>query len=344
MAPNVQFNGRCLVQHLTGVQRYVRELSRHLSKELQTLKPGPVWGHGTRGHVWEQLYLPRLCDRRLLWSPGNTGPLSCGNQVVTMHDAATLDCPEWFERKFATFYGWLLPRLARRVRAIITVSAFSKERLLARLGVSESKIHVVPNGLGEEFRPQPVSEYETVLKQLGVENPFFLYVGSLEPRKNVGCLLKAWSAASLNEWKLVIVGDRRRIFENVQLRKDLPGVQFTGRLEERQLTALYSAAQVFVSPTIYEGFGLPPLEAMASGCPCLVSEIPAHREVCGEAPIYVAAASVCDWVDALRCAAAWSPNERKRRRDLGLQVASRFCWKKTANKTLAILNSYCDGA
>jgi glycosyltransferase involved in cell wall biosynthesis len=340
ISPQIQFNGRCLVQHLTGVQRYVRELSRNLSHELQTLRPDPAWAHGTRGHVWEQLYLPRLCDRRLLWSPGNTGPLICGNQVVTIHDASTLDCPEWFERKFAALYGWLLPKLARRARAIITVSAFSKKRLIARLAVQESKIHVVPNGLGDEFQPKPMSEYQTVLKQLVVKNPFFLYVGSLEPRKNVGCLLQAWSAASLKEWSLVIVGDRGRIFGNVRVQRDLPGVQFTGRLENRQLSALYSGAQIFVSATVYEGFGLTPLEAMACGCPCVISDIPAHREVCGDAPMYVPAASVCDWADALRGAAAWSAKERERRQELGLQIARGFSWKKTADRTLAILNLY----
>ena len=340
----IQFNGRCLVQHLTGVQRYVREVSRNLSNELRTLKPAPSWAHGARGHVWEQLCLPRLCDRRLLWSPGNTGPLTCRNQVVTIHDAASLDFPEWFERRFATLYGWLLPRLGRRVRAIVTVSAFSKERLVVRLGVRESKIHVIPNGVGEEFRPQPISVYETLLKQLGVEKPFFLYVGSVEPRKNVGCLLEAWSAASLKEFRLVVVGDRGRIFEHVKLLQNLPGVLFTGRLENRQLRALYSAAHAFVSATVYEGFGLPPLEAMACGCPCVVSDIPAHREVCGDAPLYVPASSVSDWVDSFRLAAAWSHNVRERRRSDGLQIARGFSWNKTSERTLALLNSYCDRA
>ena len=108
--------------------------------------------------------MPGLCDGRLLWSPGNTGPLACANQVVTIHDASTLDHPEWFERKFAALYGWLLPKLARRVRGIITVSEFSKERLVSRLRVEESKIHVVPNGLSEKFCPQHATEYEGELR------------------------------------------------------------------------------------------------------------------------------------------------------------------------------------
>ena len=233
--------------------------------------------------------MPGLCDRRLLWSPGNTGPLACANQVVTIHDASTLDHPEWFERKFAALYGWLLPRLARRVRGIITVSEFSKERLISRLRVEESKIHVVPNGLSEEFRPEQATEYEG---EFGLKDPFFLYVGSLEPRKNLGCLLKAWDEVAFKDWKLVIVGDRAGIFESVSLKTDSPQVIFTGRLGNRELLSLYRAAHAFVSPSVYEGFGLPPLEAMACGCPCVVSDIPPHREVCGGAPMYVPAHSL----------------------------------------------------
>ena len=118
---------------------YVLELSRTLANELSTIRPAPEWAHGLRGHSWEQICLPGLCDGRLLWSPGNTGPLACANQVVTIHAASTLDHPEWFERKFAALYGWLLPKLARRVRGIITVSKFSKERLVSRLRVAKNR-------------------------------------------------------------------------------------------------------------------------------------------------------------------------------------------------------------
>ena len=238
--PEVQFNGRCLAQPLTGVQRYVVELSRKLENELFTIRPTQEWAQGLRGHSWEQIYLPRLCDQRLLWSPGNTGPLLCANQVVTIHDASTLDHPEWFERKFAVLYGWLLPKLARRVRAIITVSAFSKERLISRLRVPESKIHVVPNGLSEEFHLQQEPELDA-----GLREPFFLYVGSLEPRKNLGCLLEAWDHAALKDWRLVIVGERAGIFENVSLKTNSPQVIFTGRLDEPRASQPLSCSSCF---------------------------------------------------------------------------------------------------
>jgi glycosyltransferase involved in cell wall biosynthesis len=333
----VQFNGRCLAQPLTGVQRYVVELSRKLENELFTIRPAQEWAQGLRGHSWEQIYLPRLCDQRLLWSPGNTGPLVCANQVVTIHDASTLDHPEWFERKFAVLYGWLLPKLARRVRAIITVSTFSKERLILRLRVPESKIHVVPNGLSEQFQLTQEPEVDP-----GLGGPFFLYVGSLEPRKNLRCLLEAWDRATLKDWRLVVVGERAGIFENVSLETNSPKVIFAGRLDNEELLSLYRAAHAFVSPSVYEGFGLPPLEAMACGCPCLISDIPAHREVCRSAATYVPAQSVNDWLEALREAAKWSPGERERRRQLGLRIARQFSWAKTAESTLAILNSYRD--
>jgi glycosyltransferase involved in cell wall biosynthesis len=140
----------------------------------------------------------------------------------------------------------------------------------------------------------------------------------------------------------VIVGERAGIFENVSLKTNSPQVIFTGRLENQQLLNLYREAHAFVSPSVYEGFGLPPLEAMACGCPCVISDIPSHREMCGLAPTYVPADSVDHWVDALRAAAGWSPAERERRKQLGRRIARQFSWTKTAERTLAILNSYRD--
>ena len=113
-----------------------------------------------------------------------------------------------------------------------------------------------------------------------------------------------------------------------------------GRLGNWDLLSLYRTAHAFVSPSVYEGFGLPPVEAMACGCPCVVSDIPPHREVCDSAPMYVPAHSFKNWVDALREAAAWSPDERERRKQLGLRIAREYSWTKSAEETLAILNSY----
>jgi glycosyltransferase involved in cell wall biosynthesis len=153
---------------------------------------------------------------------------------------------------------------------------------------------------------------------------------------------RAWDRAAFTDWKLVIVGDRAGIFEGVSLKMDSRQVIFTGRLSNEKLLNLYRAAHAFISPSVYEGFGLPPLEAMACGCPCLISDIPPHRDVCDAAPTYVPAHSLRDWVDALREAARWSSDERKRRIQLGMRIARQFSWMKSAERTLTILNSYRD--
>jgi glycosyltransferase involved in cell wall biosynthesis len=335
MASSIAFNGRCLLQPLTGVQRYARELTARLSDRMSIVQPSGRWVSGMKGHLWEQAVLPLRVGDALLWSPGNCGPLAVRNQVVTIHDASTLDHPEWFEGTFGKWYRWMLPQLARRVRGIITISNFSKERLLDRLDVPEDKIHVVYNGVGREFRPMKADEL-TELREF--REPFFLYVGSVEPRKNLATLLRAWKKAAINDHKLVIVGEKGRVFGNVDVPDDIPNVVFTGRIDNERLIALYSMALAFVFPSIYEGFGLPPLEAMACGCPCILSDIPPHREVGKDAPLFVPPRSEDDWADALRQAAVWSANERDARKSRALEVAGLFSWQETARETVAILS------
>ncbi len=145
-------NIRTLGYHITGVQRYLLSLLPHLPATLGSVKPSrPL--QGIKGHLWEQFYLPTQLKRRLLWSPGNTGPLGITRQVVTVHDAAALDHPEWFDSKFALWYTALLPRLIRKVRAVITVSHFSKERIVEHTKVEPHRVHVIWNGVDARFRP-----------------------------------------------------------------------------------------------------------------------------------------------------------------------------------------------
>src|SRR6516165_10319995 len=124
---------------LRGVQRYIAELQTRLKDRLTTVAPDRPM-QGVRGHVWEQSALPRIVGDGLLWSPANTGPLRVASQVITIHDIALLDHPEWFNSVFAVWYRWLTPALIKRVRQVITVSRFSRERLLALANIDESKI------------------------------------------------------------------------------------------------------------------------------------------------------------------------------------------------------------
>src|ERR1700730_4901482 len=182
-------NLRTLGYGITGVQRYLLSLLPHMPSELNSVKPSQAL-QGIKGHVWEQVYLPTQLRRRLLWSPGNTGPIAVSRQVLTVHDAASLDHPEWFERKFALWYNVLLPRLVRKVRAVITVSHFSKERIVRLTGVEPDRVHVIPNGVEPRFRPADPNTIQQVRKRFELGYPYILFVGSLEPRKNLKILLE----------------------------------------------------------------------------------------------------------------------------------------------------------
>src|SRR5258707_8872338 len=190
-------NLRTLGYHITGVQRYLLSLLPHLPAELSSVKPSQAL-QGIKGHLWEQLYLPTQLKHRLLWSPGNTGPLGVSRQVVTVHDAAPLDHPEWFERKFALWYSALLPRLVRRVRAIITVSDFSKDRIVQNTGIKPERVHVISNGVDRRFRRLDRNTVKKVITKLGLTDPYILFVGSLEPRKNLKMLLDTWGKGNFD--------------------------------------------------------------------------------------------------------------------------------------------------
>src|SRR5580704_5775802 len=166
-------NLRTLGYHITGVQRYLLGLLRHLPASLDSVKPSQAL-LGIKGHLWEQFYLPTQLQNRLVWSPGNTGPLGVSRQVLTVHDAATLDHPEWFERKFALWYNALLPRLVRKVRAIITVSHFSKERIVQLTNVQPERVHVIPNGVEPRFRPANPETINQVRTRFELTNPYLL--------------------------------------------------------------------------------------------------------------------------------------------------------------------------
>src|SRR5258707_11195222 len=170
-------NLRTLGECVTGVQRYVLGLVPYMPARLNSVKPSRAL-HGIKGHLWEQFYLPTQLKHRLLWSPGNTGPLGVSRQVLTVHDAAALDHPEWFERKFALWYAAVLPRLIRKVRAIITVSHFSKERIVWLTGVELERVHVIFNGVDQRFRPADPDIVKRVRINFDLTSPYILFVGS----------------------------------------------------------------------------------------------------------------------------------------------------------------------
>ena len=329
-------NLRTLGSQLTGVQRYLLSLLPHLPSELRSVKPARAL-QGIKGHLWEQFYLPTQLKRRLLWSPGNTGPIGGSRQVLTVHDDAALDHHEWFERKFALWYGAMLPRLIRKVRAVITVSQFSKERIVRLTRVEPESVHVIFNGVDPHFRRFDSDKIKQTRTDLDLTRPYILFVGSIEPRKNLKILLEAWRLGSFDGATLALVGASSNLFQRLQFDSIPKGVRLLGRVKDDLLPALYSGATGFVYGSIYEGFGLPPLEALARGCPIAVSDIPPHREVCGETAIYFDPFSPEDLSSRLEDLLRLDRSERASLAEQGIRRAALYSWETAATETWQIL-------
>ena len=338
---NVIVNVRVLGSPLTGVQRYTLELLGRFGDKVQAVAPKKDL-FGIQGHLWEQLMLPYYSKGKLLFSPANTGPLSVAKQVVTIHDLSVIDRPEGFNPSFRVFYRFLLPRLARRVRAVITVSAFTRERLIEWAKILPSRVYVIPNGVDRRFSPQQIDSIERLRNALQIPSPYYiLSLGSIEPRKNLPRLLAAWERIQRElpqEVWLVVAGGKGKssVFNDVGIQNLPPRVHLTGRVADELLPALYSGALAFVYPSLYEGFGLPPLEAMACGTPVLTANVTAMPEVVGDAGLLVDPYNVEAIAHGIRRLVEDSAL-REELRKKGLERAKQFTWERTAELTWAVL-------
>ncbi len=281
-------NGRILNSRLTGVQRYLSSCVEGLKLNFEMLKPSGPWSHGVRGHLWEQFVLPFRSRGALLWSPCNTGPWFKKNQVITVHDLFTLEHPEWFSKSYAGLYKFLLPKLLPRVRKIIAISEYTRKKIIELTKTDPSKIVVIPNGVAPNFRPQSQEKINALRAKLGLsQKRYLLCVASLEPRKNFARLLQAWTQVFQDlpeDVYLVVAGaaGSSRVFQKLSLDSIPERVLFVGYVGDAELPTLYSGALAFLFPSLAEGFGLPPLEAMACDVPTLCSNTTALPETVGE--------------------------------------------------------------
>ncbi len=338
----VVINTRILSSHTTGVQRYTKAIITHLPGKLMPVSPTPTLS-GTMGHLWEQGVLPRLLSGKLLFSPSNTGPITVSRQIVVIHDIAPLEHPEWYNPRFAALYRFLLPRLARSVRGVITDSAFTRSRLIQHLNICESKVSVVPLGVEPRYRPIAETEIKRAIISLGLPSVHYvLTLGSLEPRKNLKRLLAAWKEIEgqiPDDIWLVIAGakGKRHVFQELLLNDLPPRVHLAGYVPEESLPALISGALGFVYVSLYEGFGLPPLEAMASGTPVVVGNRTSLPEVVGNAGLLVDPYDIESISHGL-VTLIENRDLREKLSSLGLKRAKLFSWDRTAKSTWALLS------
>jgi glycosyltransferase involved in cell wall biosynthesis len=294
---------------------------------------------------WEQVVQPFALKKEgvdLLHALAFVTPLlSPCPSVVTIYDLSFLLYPESFKRS-KRFYLSLFTRLsAKRARHIIAISESTKRDVVRLLGVSSEKVEVVYCGIEEAFRPLPQDQVAAFRSKRGLPERFVLFVGTIEPRKNVTSLIEAFADLrfAICDLRLVIGGAKGWFYEDVFARMEELGlegeVMFPGYIPAGELPLWYNAAELFVYPSLYEGFGLPPLEAMACGTPVVASNTSALPEVVGEAGLTVDPSDVEGLAEAMRRVLG-DEALRQEMRERGLRRAQGFSWTKTAQETVQV--------
>lgn len=339
-------NARFLTQATTGVQRVGIEISRQLKAlhpEVHFLTPNAVVQEEIadelgaeivgrfKGHLWEQLELPRYARGPLL-SLCNAGPVAHRRHLVTLHDAAVYAVPEAYSLSFRLWYKRMFAGLSRRAKAIATVSRFSQAELAKHVGVAAAESFVIYNAAEHVLR---AAADEGILTQHALHGkPYLLAVGSSSPHKNYGRLLRALARLGAPDFQVVLAGGANpRV--HVQGGELPAGVTHVGYVSDGELRALFEHAAGFVHPAYYEGFGIPPLEAMTFGCPVLAADAASLPEVCGDAALYfdpfdeaAIAAKVQQFMadDALR----------QRLKEAGYLQVQKFHWQRAALEVLGV--------
>jgi len=320
---------------LGGVERWARELAARLPAlrpgGYVVLRPPRALAHRA-GHAWEQLVLPARAARApALLCPANLAPLAHPRTVVVVHDAAALRHPGWYSRGYVAWQRLVLPAIARRARRLITVSSFARDELVDLLGADPARVSVIAGGVDERFAPG--ADPEPARRGLGLARPYVLCVASHTARKNLSALVPAARALAPEGIEVVIAGGHRPQFAR---EPDLAGLRLLGHVDDELLPGLYAGALAFALPSLYEGFGLPVLEAMASGTPVVASPAGAVIETAGSAALLVEPDGEA-FAGAL-AKLAGDAAERARLSAAGLERAAGFSWAATASAVDALLN------
>ncbi len=300
-------NGKYLSQTTTGVQRYaagivdawdrdldsgridpaaysIRLIVPRMDREIPQFKRITVVPSVFGGRFWEQVELPLRCAGNLLFSPYAAAPILKTRQIVTIHDAGVAATPEQYSPLFRGCYTVVYSVLGQSCKAVITVSNFSQQELHKYFSIPLEKLVVIPPGCDHLLTVLPNLD---ILERFGLEpGKFILGVSSQSPIKNFAGLVRAWRHLDRRGLKLAIAGKTNdRVFGHEATVLDTQ-VACMGYVSDGELRTLYENASAFVYPSFYEGFGIPPLEAMTCGCPVVVARSSALPESCGDAALY----------------------------------------------------------
>ena len=367
----VGLDGYPLAEPRTGIGHYTIELARALAKlspsdEFELISPAPfdpavleeishdrlpnlraisTKASSIRGHWWVvglPLYARRASFDVFHGTNFEVPIWNSRRSVVTIHDLSTLLHPDKHRARLARRSRVRLPLVVRLANRIITPTESVKRELCEYLRVKANKVTVIPSATRRSFQPMPLAQTAETRRRLGIEDDFLLFVGTLEPRKNLLTLVKAFDQilrhASLRP-QLVIAGGEGwlmdELFSFIEKSAIRDRLRLTGYLSDQDLCALYSSCKVFIYPSVYEGFGFPPLEAMACGAPVIAGRIPALQETLrSEARLVdpldlkTLAKTIIDLLE--------NPDERQRLGSRGQKHAGKFSWEKTACLTLSV--------
>ncbi len=296
--------------------------------------------------LWTMLAFPRALeeDGADIAHTQYTTPLRSPCPIVTtVHDISFRLHPEWFPRKHRLLLSLGVPSAMRRANHVVTDSESSRRDILRIYGLPPDKLTAIPLAAGPEYHPVPREEAQaTVRERFGLVDPFFLAVGVLQPRKNLPLLIEAFALALHRAelpHRLVFTGKKGWGCEDLGRQASRLGVSdrlvYTDYVADADLPYLYGACDAMAYPSLYEGFGLPPLEAMACGAPTLVSDAPAMPEVVGDGGWILPVIEPSAWADAL-ITVARDPSVRHDLGARGRRRAACFSWDRTAQGTYDI--------
>jgi len=367
----IGLDGLPLTKAKTGVGHYTFELARELARleprtSFELIYPS-TYAHlslpetvampsnlkldrvpvGPLGRQWWSTGLPRHIRREgidLFHGTNYDVPLwrRCAT-VLTIHDLSPLLFPQTHTRRSVVRTRRRLPLMVRTADAIITPTESVRRELAEYFKLTPEKIFAVPEAARECFRPMKLTETESVRQRLGVGDEFLLAVGTIEPRKNLATLVTAFEevmrARTQSALQLVIAGGAGwlsgPLFEALKISPVRDRIVLTDYLDDDSLRSLYASCRVFVYPSIYEGFGLPPLEAMACGAPVIASRIPALAETTGDAALLFDHSSAKDLADKI-LGLMDDGQARQELSNAGLKRASEFSWERAAQLTMAV--------